>query len=374
MIQELLKAFVIIFIAEMGDKTQILAMAFATKFPVKKVILGIFIGSLLNHGIGIILGRYISNFIPINTIQIVAGFAFVGFSLWTLKSDDDEEDDKEEKSKFGAIITVALAFFIGELGDKTQLAAITLSIDAVSPVAILCGSVLGMIVTGGLGIIVGKKIGDKVPEFTIKIIAASVFMFFGITKLYETIPSRYLSLQNIIIFLVIITIAVIMLVRPIIKARNEGKESLLIKKSRELYNYFNQIERNINGVCLGIESCGKCQGNDCIVGCTKTIIKNSLIDEESLLKDSILEFNNETLNKDFDRNKVIESLKITLELVKKDPLNPKYKSIHKIRKNLERILFGKSIEEMKTWSEYSKTLMNIDPQIAKKIMKNLSDV
>lgn len=369
MIQELLKAFVLIFIAEMGDKTQILAMAFATKFPVKKVLLGIFLGSLLNHGLGIILGRYISNFIPINTIQIVAGFAFVGFSLWTLKSDDEEEEDEKEKSKFGAIMTVALAFFIGELGDKTQLAAITLSIDAAYPIAILGGSVLGMIVTGGLGIIVGKKLGDNIPEFAIKIIAASVFMFFGITKLYETIPTRYLSVQNITIFIVAIVIAVIVLLRPMIKARNEGRESLLIKKSRDLYNYYNKIEKNIEDVCLGTDSCGKCQGNKCIVGCTKTIIKSGL-NEDRLLKDSILEFNRETLNKEFDKDKIVESLKITLELVKKEPLNPEYKSIHKIRKNLEMMLFGKSIEEMKLWSEYSKALANIDADIAKKVLKN----
>lgn len=370
MFQELLKAFVLIFIAEMGDKTQILAMAFATKFPVKKVLAGIFMGSLLNHGLGIILGRYISNFIPINTIQIVAGFAFVGFSLWTLKSDEEEDEEESEKSKFGAIITVALAFFIGELGDKTQLAAITLSIDAVYPIAILCGSVLGMIVTGGLGIIVGKKLGDNIPEFAIKIIAATVFMFFGVTKLYETIPDEYLSLQNILIFMIIIIIAIVMLLRPVIKAKIEGRETLLLKKSRELYNYYNKIEKNIEDVCLGTENCGKCQGDKCIVGCTKTLIKNCLI-EEKLFKESNLEFSKESLNKEFDREKVIESLRTTLELVKKEPLNPKYDSIHKIRRNLEMILFGKSIEEIKLWSEYSTSLKKMDSSIARKVLKDI---
>lgn len=369
MIQELLKAFVLIFIAEMGDKTQILAMAFATKFPVKKVILGIFIGSLLNHGLGIILGRYISNFIPINTIQIVAGFAFVGFSLWTLKSDDEDEEGGKEKLKFGAIITVALAFFIGELGDKTQLAAITLSIDATYPIVILCGSVLGMIVTGGLGIIVGKKIGDKIPEFAMKIIAASVFMFFGITKLFDTIPKKYLNFPNTLIFIVIITIVVILLLKPMIRAKHQGKDSLLIKKSRELYNYYNEIEKNIEGVCLGIGSCGECQGNKCVVGYTKTIIKNNLLDKDRLLKDNTLEFDVETLSKEFNRDKVIESLKITLELVKQNPLNPDYKDIHMIRKNLEIILFGKCINEINSWTQYSKELISIDLSISRKILE-----
>ena len=80
MILEMLKAFFLIFIAEMGDKTQILAMAFATKFPVKKVLTGVFIGVLLNHGLGVIVGKYISGIIPTNIIQVVAGFAFLCFA------------------------------------------------------------------------------------------------------------------------------------------------------------------------------------------------------------------------------------------------------------------------------------------------------
>ena len=83
MIQELLKAFLLIFIAEMGDKTQILAMAFATQFPVRKVLLGIGLGVVLNHGLAVALGSYLSRVVPLSTVQIIAGAAFVGFALWT---------------------------------------------------------------------------------------------------------------------------------------------------------------------------------------------------------------------------------------------------------------------------------------------------
>jgi putative Ca2+/H+ antiporter (TMEM165/GDT1 family) len=116
----MLKAFMLIFVAEMGDKTQILAMAFATKYPVKKVLLGIFIGAFLNHGLAVLFGSYLSQIIPISSLQIIAGFAFVGFALWTLYSDDEEEEETK-KYKLGPIFTVSLAFFLGELGDKTQL-------------------------------------------------------------------------------------------------------------------------------------------------------------------------------------------------------------------------------------------------------------
>ena len=372
MVQELLKAFILIFIAEMGDKTQILAMAFATKFPVKKVITGIFLGSFLNHGLGILLGHYISNFIPINTIQIVAGFAFVGFSLWTLKSDDEDEEKEAEKSKFGAVITVALAFFIGELGDKTQLTAITLSIDAAYPLVILAGSVSGMIATGALGIIVGKKLGDKIPEFTMKIIAASIFMFFGLTKLYETLPDSYLTPLNIILFLAVLVVAVVFLLRPEIIRRRQGRQTLFKKTSKDLYDYYNKIQSDIGEICLGTESCGSCKGNSCVVAHTKILIKKGLNEEELLLDESV-DINEKTLEKKYDKNKVIESLITTLEVIKDDPSNPKYENLHKIRKNLEKILFGKSIENIEVWSDYSSKFTKMDSEIADRVFSVLNN-
>ncbi|MFK5884021.1 MAG: TMEM165/GDT1 family protein, partial [Candidatus Izemoplasma sp.] len=115
MITELLRAFIFIFIAEMGDKTQILAMAFATKYNIKKVLLGIFIGSLLNHGLAVLLGNSLTRIIDPSTLQIIAGFAFILFALWSLKMNDDEESVKK-KVKYGPVVTVSIAFFIGELG------------------------------------------------------------------------------------------------------------------------------------------------------------------------------------------------------------------------------------------------------------------
>src|SRR5690554_2998779 len=161
MIQEMIKAFFLIFIAEMGDKTQILAMAFATRFPVRKVLLGIGLGALLNHGLAVALGSSLSRVVPLSTIQIIAGAAFIGFALWTLKPENGEEE-KEPRMQFGPTATVALAFFIGELGDKTQLTAITLAADARYPLLILGGTVSGMIATGALGIFIGKKLGEKI--------------------------------------------------------------------------------------------------------------------------------------------------------------------------------------------------------------------
>lgn len=372
MTQELLKAFVLIFTAEMGDKTQILAMAFATRFSVKKVLLGIFLGSLLNHGLAVVLGSYISSFIPINVIQIVAGFAFIGFSLWTLKSGDDGDENEKQKSKFGPIVTVAIAFFIGELGDKTQLTAITLATDAVYPLVILGGTVLGMIVTGGIGIIIGKKLGDKIPEFTIKVIAASVFMFFGITKLYHTIPSEYLNLRNVSLFIGVIIIAVFMILKPMILRRLQRQDSIFRKTSRYLYNYYHQVSENIDEICLGVDNCGQCQGNSCIIGYTKNLIKNGLDGSELIQRMGFIP-KEKALNMHYDKEKVFEGLSMTLALIKKEHCNIENKNIQEIRKNLEMILFGTSIQQMNNWSEYSRCLIGVDEIAAGRVFKSIEN-
>lgn len=377
MLQELIKAFSLIFVAEMGDKTQILAMAFATRFPVKKVLLGIFMGSSLNHGLAILLGSYLSNFVPINTIQIVAGVAFVAFSLWTLNPEGEDEESTDQKIKLGPVFTVAMAFFIGELGDKTQLTAITLSTDAKYPLAILGGTVLGMLVTGGIGIIVGKKLGDKIPEFAIKIVASAVFMFFGVSKLLNTLPVQYLKPQYIIAFFAVITVIVFILMRKLVLQRRQGKESKLIKRSRELYNYYNQLKADMDKVCLGQGVCGECQGDKCLVGFTKSIVRNELDkrdedDFKELMQKSFI-INEQTFSKEYDKEQIIDSLSVTLKLLKNTVGNEKHEAVNKIRKQLEMMLFKESIKDMSDWTNYKKDLVRLNATVAQQIIKKLEE-
>ncbi|WP_427339619.1 TMEM165/GDT1 family protein [Caloranaerobacter sp. DY30410] len=218
MITEFIRALFLIFMAEMGDKTQILAMSFATQFSVKSVLFGVFIGSFLNHGLAVILGTCLSSIIPVNFIQVLAGFLFIGFALWTLY-DEDEENESGRKSRFGPVLTVALAFFIGELGDKTQLTAITLSIDARYPFFILLGTVTGMVLTSVLGIYVGSKLADKISEFTLRIVSAAIFMFFGVSKLYSTLPKNFLTLSNVLIFILLIATSTYMILKKSLRKR-----------------------------------------------------------------------------------------------------------------------------------------------------------
>jgi putative Ca2+/H+ antiporter (TMEM165/GDT1 family) len=356
---EFIKAFMLIFAAEMGDKTQILAMAFATRYSVKKVLLGIFIGSFLNHGIAVALGTLISSKIPISKIQIAAGAAFIFFALWTLRVEKEEDDDGQKGFNYGAVATVALAFFIGELGDKTQLAAITLGASSGFPLLTLVGTVTGMVVTGGLGIIVGKTLGEKIPEFAIKMAAALVFLIFGLLKLYNYLPSNYLTVIYVVPFIIILIITVSLMIYKLNENRKEGKISLYRKKAKELQDYYKRAREDISKICLGVDNCGACEESRCTVGQIKNLINKGLKDEKIEVDK---ELNESWKKKNFDEDKIRVSLIMTLNILKDDFNNSTYKNIHEIRKNLERMLFYDCIEEPESWDDYVVKLKKISPK------------
>lgn len=334
MLQEIIRAFAFIFVAEMGDKTQILAMAFATKYPVKKVLLGIFIGSFLNHGLAVFLGNLLSRYIPVNSLQIIAGFAFVGFALWTLLANDEEDETENKRIRFGPVFTVSLAFFLGELGDKTQLAAITLSTEALYPLAILCGTVSGMVFTGSIGIFIGKKLGEKIPEMAIKLFAAGVFMFFGLIKLLQTLPDHFLTVSNILLFLSVLTLMVFFSVRSLLTKQKNQKPSAFKKRSTELQAYYGRVQNKLRKICLGEDACGDCLGKDCIIGYLKDLVKG---DPENLQNQSIVmpDFDPKGLNKQFDKQQLMECLQMTEKILEKQVEDPQKNQLIKIRESLE---------------------------------------
>lgn len=371
MFSEFIKAFGLIFIAEMGDKTQILAMAFATRYKVRAVLSGIFLGALLNHGLAVILGSYLCRFIPVNTLGMIAGFAFIGFSIWTLKIEEEDSEEKNKTMSLGPVFTVATAFFIGELGDKTQLTAITLSTDASYPLIILLGTVSGMIVTGGLGIFIGRKLGNKIPEFIIKLIAASIFMIFGITKLFSTVPKSYLKPVYVILFLVVVTTIFIIRLRALLKARAEEKASKYLKTSQMLYDYYAQLNNKIEEICLGKKYCGKCDRDKCIVGYTKSLMDQVKINNDY---DTIIEFDENFISviNDSKRDRVIEALSTVITILNNDNINEKDKeNVNKIRRNFERILFKRSINEFESWTRYIEIVKNLDKKIAERLSSDL---
>jgi putative Ca2+/H+ antiporter (TMEM165/GDT1 family) len=353
MVIELLQAFALIFIAEMGDKTQILAMAFASKYKIKQVLIGVFIGSLLNHALAVLLGSNLQYFVPLETLSIIAGFSFILFGLWNLKVDTEEQ--KSKLSKYGPIVTVSLAFFIGELGDKTQLTAIALSTDAMFPAFILMGTVLGMVFTSMIGIFIGLKLGNKLDEFYIKIGASMIFLLFGYIKLFNSLPIKYLSGYYIIGFSSLVVLSTAFLLKPNLQSRKNQIRSRYQKVALELYEFYNAMTIDIDSICLGEGKCGLCEGNKCPIGYTKDILKVAINKEE--MKQSYSEI--EITDKQFDLEKVKQSLFKTLSILKLDWNNKEYSEVHIIRMNLEKILFNNTIDQG-TFEEYINILIQYD--------------
>lgn len=166
-------------LAEMGDKTQLLAMAFATRFPAQTVLSAVFVATLLNHALAVAAGRLLTNVIPLDVISLTAALSFILFGLWTIRGDTLEGEDRQ-RSSFGPFLTVAIAFFLAELGDKTQLATISLAVKySDDPIAVLLGTTAGMVVADSIGIVIGIVLGKRLPDTLIRLVSAGVFIFFG---------------------------------------------------------------------------------------------------------------------------------------------------------------------------------------------------
>ncbi|OHB51668.1 MAG: hypothetical protein A2Y12_02190 [Planctomycetes bacterium GWF2_42_9] len=200
-------------LAEMGDKTQLLAMAFATKYKAHKVLIAVFLATIINHALAAGTGRLLATIIPLDIIRLVAALSFIGFGLWTIRGDKLEGEDKKG-SRFGPILTVGIAFFIAEMGDKTQLATISLAVEYHNTFMVLMGTTLGMIIADAIGIIIGIVMHKHIPEKAIKWVAATIFILFGLIGTYE-ILSKKLELPYVVCILVIIIIGTFLAAKKI---------------------------------------------------------------------------------------------------------------------------------------------------------------
>jgi putative Ca2+/H+ antiporter (TMEM165/GDT1 family) len=173
----------VIFVAELGDKSQLMAMTFAARYRARDVLIGIAAATAIVHLLSVGIGRLVGNQFADSqdTISIVAGIAFLLFAGWTLRGDEltDEEADKARRSQGAALLAVGVAFFLAELGDKTMLATITLATKE-GWLGTWLGSTLGMVLADALAIGVGAVLGKHLPEKAIKIGAAAAFLVFGV--------------------------------------------------------------------------------------------------------------------------------------------------------------------------------------------------
>jgi len=182
-------AFVVL--AEMGDKTQLLAMAFAARFRASTVMWGVFAATAVNHLLAVAVGSYLTKFVPMQHIQLAAAASFILFGLWTIRGDRLEGEDK--KYSFSPFWTVAIAFFFAEMGDKTQLATVALAAKFQAVLPVWLGTNAGMLIADAFGIVVGIVLGRRIPERFVKWGSAAVFIAFGVFGIHEAVPERILT-------------------------------------------------------------------------------------------------------------------------------------------------------------------------------------
>jgi putative Ca2+/H+ antiporter (TMEM165/GDT1 family) len=209
-------------LAEMGDKTQLLAMAFATRYKATTVLWAVFWATLLNHLLAVVVGNYLTHFIPIQYIQIAAAVSFILFGLWTIRGDELNNEDK--RFSFSPFWTVAIAFFIAEMGDKTQLATIALAAKYQSVIPVWLGTTTGMVIADAIGIVIGIVIGKKIPERAVKWFAAIIFILFGLIGLFQYLPGTLLTSVNIAVAILVISVAVFFVARMGKAKKEEDQE------------------------------------------------------------------------------------------------------------------------------------------------------
>jgi len=173
----------------MGDKTQFVAMAFAAKYNPYKVLFAIFWGTVANFAIVIVIGQLLTEVVPIDAISLAASVSFIGFGLWTLRN-EKTGDEKIKVSRFGVVATVAVAFFMAEFGDKTQLATLSLAVQYQNSVSVLIGATLAMLVADGIGIVVGVVLCRRIPQRNFKWLSAVIFVLFGLVGIYEVLSVK----------------------------------------------------------------------------------------------------------------------------------------------------------------------------------------
>ncbi|HEU4571899.1 MAG TPA: TMEM165/GDT1 family protein [Candidatus Limnocylindrales bacterium] len=179
-------SFGVVFLAELGDKSQLMALAFAARYRALTVLVAVTVATLLVHAGSVLLGSVFALALPTRLIQGAAGVAFFGFAAWTLRGDTLGEHDRSRATRTGrwAVLTIGSAFFLAELGDKTMLATVTLATTQ-EPWGTWLGSTIGMVAADAIAIVVGAVLGTRLPERAIGLFAAAAFLVFGALLLAE---------------------------------------------------------------------------------------------------------------------------------------------------------------------------------------------
>jgi putative Ca2+/H+ antiporter (TMEM165/GDT1 family) len=185
--QALLVSVGVVALAEMGDKTQLLAFILGARFkkPVP-IILGILVATLLNHGLAGVVGAWVANNVSAEILRWVLGVSFIAMAMWTLIPDKIEDDEKQIARKLGVFGATLITFFLAEMGDKTQIATVALATYYVAPVTVVIGTTIGMLIADVPAVLLGDKFANRIPMRLVHGVAAAIFLVLGILALTGT--------------------------------------------------------------------------------------------------------------------------------------------------------------------------------------------
>jgi putative Ca2+/H+ antiporter (TMEM165/GDT1 family) len=176
----------VVALAEIGDKTQLLAFILAARFkkPVP-IIVGILCATLINHGLAGALGAWITSVVSPEVMRWALGLSFIGMAIWTLIPDKIEEEDTQVAKRLGVFGATLITFFLAEMGDKTQIATIALAAHYGAPLLVVAGTTLGMLLADVPAVFIGNQFAAKIPMKLVHSIAAGIFALMGLLTLFK---------------------------------------------------------------------------------------------------------------------------------------------------------------------------------------------
>ncbi len=174
----------VVALAEIGDKTQLLAFILAARF--KKpwpIIAGILCATIVNHGVAGALGAWITSAVSPGILRWALGASFIGMAIWTLIPDKIEEEETQVAKRFGVFGATLITFFLAEMGDKTQIATVAMAAHYANPIWVVIGTTLGMLLADVPAVFIGDKLANRIPMKLVHSIAAAIFAVLGVATL-----------------------------------------------------------------------------------------------------------------------------------------------------------------------------------------------
>ncbi|MDB6061706.1 MAG: hypothetical protein JWM78_1809 [Verrucomicrobiaceae bacterium] len=175
----------VVALAEIGDKTQLLAFILAARFkkPVP-IILGILCATIVNHGLAGALGAWITTTVNPEILRWILGASFIGMAIWTLIPDKIDDEETQVAKKLGVFGATLISFFLAEMGDKTQIATVALAAHYANPLFVVIGTTLGMLLADVPAVFAGDKLASKIPMKLVHSIAAGIFALLGVATFF----------------------------------------------------------------------------------------------------------------------------------------------------------------------------------------------